>query len=313
VRVVVSVDVEEEGLFSGAYPRRAPGVRNVARLPRLAFITREFGIPLTLLATYPVAQDSEAMGVLRDFRARLGAEIGAHLHPWNTPPFPDLGLPEPVRPGRLPPEVLRQKLETLAAALHEAVGERPRAFRMGRFDLDESLFPALAQAGFTVDGSLVPLRVALAGPDHFLAPADPYLTPAGGLVETPLTVVPLVAGSPQLLAALCRFLPRTWGEGLRRGFRFVGAVGLPPAMFSLPAMRLAARLHRRRGGRVLHLFLHSSELLPGASPQFPTEASVARLMEKIRAFLTWLQRQGLVRGLTMSALAAEIRQLAAKP
>jgi hypothetical protein len=305
------VDVEEEGLFSGQYHRQAPGVRTVARLSRLAFISREFGVPLTLLATYPVACHPEAAAVLREFRQDLGAEVGAHLHPWNTPPFVDPGQPEPAPPERLPLEVLRDKLTSLAAAIHAAVGEPPRSFRMGRFDLGPKALGLLPELGFAADGSMVPLRTVPGGPDHFLSPPDPFvIRPQGesgpALVEAPLTVVPLLAGTPRLWAGLCSLLPAAWGERLRGGFRFAAAVGTQPTMFSLTAMRLAARLHRRRGGRVIHLFLHSSELLPGASPQFPTEQAVEGLIRKIRDFLVWIRQTGPYRGITLSALAQEV-------
>ena len=59
MKLVISIDVEEEGLFSGAYARTPTGVSNVAELRRLEFIPREFGFPLTLLATYHVARDPE--------------------------------------------------------------------------------------------------------------------------------------------------------------------------------------------------------------------------------------------------------------
>jgi hypothetical protein len=50
------------------------------------------------------------------------------------------------------------------------------------------------------------------------------------------------------------------------------------------------------------MFLHSSELAPGGSPQFPTEAAVQRLVRKIRALLTWLKQTGPVQGVTLSDL-----------
>ena len=67
-------------------------------------------------------------------------------------------------------------------------------------------------------------------------------------------------------------------------------------------MRLAAGLHRRRGGRTLTLFFHSSELKPGASRLFPTEPAVAAFVAKIRAFLAWLVQTGPVEGVTLSGL-----------
>jgi hypothetical protein len=85
-------------------------------------------------------------------------------------------------------------------------------------------------------------------------------------------------------------------------YRFVGAAGIHPAWFPLFSMLLAAALHRRRGGRVLTIFLHSSELLPGGSPDFPNAAAVNRLVAKLREFLTCLVEQGPIQGVTLSGL-----------
>lgn len=80
---------------------------------------------------------------------------------------------------------------------------------------------------------------------------------------------------------------------------------MQPAWFPAASLRLAAALHRRRGGRVLTMFFHSSELKPGASPLFPNEAAVAGFVAKIRTFLDWLVRSGPVEGVTLSGLYQE--------
>jgi hypothetical protein len=79
-------------------------------------------------------------------------------------------------------------------------------------------------------------------------------------------------------------------------------------MYPLVSLQLAAYLHRRRGGRVLTMYFHSSELKPGASPLFPTEAAVNRFVDKIRTFLTWLVQTGPVDGVTLAELGEEWRQ-----
>ena len=307
MKLAISIDVEEEGLFSGEYPCTPQGVTNVAHLERLEFIPREFGLPLTLLVTYQVAQDAAARRVLERWRDRYGAEIGAHLHPWNTPPFVDLPEPEPVRSEKIPYWVLKEKLANLVSTIEEGLGVTPRSFRMGRFDWGPKLLSLLMEMGFQVDSSTVPLRQDAGGPDNFLAPNDPFLLPVPGssgppLVEAPLTMVPVFANTPRLIYRLSSVFSGSRGERLRAWFPYLLAAGIHPAWYPLASMRLAARLHRRRGGRVLNMFLHSTEIAPGGSPQFPTEAAVNRLIAKIRAFLTWLKATGPVQGVTLSDL-----------
>ena len=311
MKLVISLDVEEEGLFSGRYPRTS-GVTNVAELSRLEFIPRDFGFPLTLLVSYQVARDPAACEVLARWRDLYGAEIGAHLHPWSTPPYPDLPQPEPVPSEQLPLPLLRDKLGNLISTIKDSLGVTPASFRMGRFDFGPKILSLLPEFGLRVDSSIVPLTWK-DRTDYFLAPADPFpLAPATthgpALLEVPLTMVPVLASLPRALARLAPALPGTSGRQLLSWFKYVGAAGIQPAWFPLTSMRLAAALHRRRGGHTLTMFFHSSELKPGASRLFPNEAAVQRLVAKLRAFLTWLVQSGPVEGVTLSRLYREFIQ-----
>lgn len=307
MKLVISIDVEEEGLFFGHYPRTPPGVSNVAELERLAFIPREFGLPLTLLVTYQVARDPAACRVLTQWRDRYGAEIGVHLHPWNTPPFLDLPEPEPIPSERLPGPLLQDKFANLLSQIRTNLEDAPHSFRMGRFDAGPRVWGLLPEFNLSVDSSVVPLTPKGIDARHFLAPADPFRLQALGLdanklLEVPVTMVPVVAGTPGLITRLAARLPLYWGQRLQRSFRYVAAVGVQPAWYPLASMQLAAQLHRRRGGRVLTMFFHSSELKPGASRLFPTETAVDRFVGKIRTFLTWLVQTGPVQGVRLSDL-----------
>jgi hypothetical protein len=305
--VVVSLDVEEEGLFSGTYPRHGAGLGNIACLERLAFLPTEFGLPLTWLCDYPVLADGPSRDILAGLLARLGGELGAHLHPWNTPPFPDMPWPEPVSTAVMPLEIFRAKLDSLQAAIQDFAGAPAVSFRMGRWNLFARAMAVLPEAGFLVDSSVAPLRHVPGGPDHFLAPADPYwLRPAGPhgprLLEAPTTQLPLIPGTPRLAWALATAWPRGRNAVLG-GFLKTLTLGVNPVWMPEATMRLAALAHVRRGGRVLTLFWHSSELLPGGSPHFPDQAAVDAFLAKVRRFAGWLRRTFEVRGATLAELA----------
>ncbi|MHC1713180.1 MAG: hypothetical protein AB9872_13615 [Solidesulfovibrio sp.] len=306
--VIVSLDVEEEGLFSGSYPRRGAGLTNIAELSRLEFLPKEFGLPLTLLCDYPVLTHAPSLDRLSGLLGRVGGELGAHLHPWNTPPFPDMPWPEPVSTAVMPMEVFRAKLDTLQGALRAFAGRPATAFRMGRWNLFRRAMAVLPEAGFTVDSSVAPLRHVPGGPDHFLAPSDPYWTRPGGpdgprLLEAPTTQVPLAPGSPRLAHALARRLPSHLADSVLGGFMKTLTLGVNPVWMPEATMKFAARMHAWRGGRVLTLFWHSSELIPGGSPHFPDRAAVDAFVEKVRRFAGWLRRTFDVRGATLSELA----------
>lgn len=310
--LVISVDVEEEGLFCGRYSRSPCGVHNVRQLSRLEWIPEEFGFPLTLLVTYPVACDAACRNILSSWKDHYQAEIGAHLHVWNTPPFADLHRPEPIHSAELPLPMLEAKLISLLEAIEKGLGVLPAAFRMGRFDFGSHVAGVMVRNGLRVDGSIVPLLRSPSWPDSFLSGADPYfIRPHAScdppLLEIPLTQVPWCSHVPRWVHRMAHALLSPWDHCLLDAFRVVGALGIQPAWFSLPAMCWAVRRHGSQGGRVLHLFLHSSELMPGATPHFRTEASVKRLLRKMRLFLTWLMQTGPVKGATFSDILARAK------
>ncbi|MHC1790750.1 polysaccharide deacetylase family protein [Solidesulfovibrio sp.] len=309
--VVISLDVEEEGLFSGTYPREGAGLANISELSRLEFLPAACGLPLTYLCDYPVLASGPCRDILSGLLARHGGELGAHLHPWNTPPFPDMPWPEPVSTAVMPLEIFRAKLDSLQTAVRAFCGQPARSFRMGRWNLFRRAMAVLPEAGFTVDSSVAPLRHVAGGPDHFLAPADPYwVQPAGAagprLLEVPTTQVPLFPGSPRLAYALARGLGRRrpgLGDAVLGGFMKTLVLGVNPVWMPEATMKLAALTHVRRGGKVLTLFWHSSELLPGGSPHFPDRAAVDAFIDKVRRFAGWLRRTFDVRGVTLGELA----------
>lgn len=306
--LLVSLDVEEEGLFGGRYACRAPSVRNTAALERLAPLL-ERGIRPTLFCAHSVLADADSRRHLARLRDRHGAEIAAHLHHWNTPPLavgdrarqagPQAGhaalTPAPpefvdsVPAAAVAPDLLAAKLDTLLAAGHDFQGAPLTSFRMGRWDLHAWHWPLLAARGVRCDASVRPLHCAAtpaAGPDHFAAPADPFWVDCAGarILEAPLTVTPLFTALPGLLGRL----PEGMRRQARQGLRHWGALALLPIQHPLALMRLVTRLHVSRGGRVLSLTWHSSELFPGGAPHVPDEATARRLMDKIVAYVDWL-------------------------
>lgn len=298
--VVISLDVEEEGLFSGRYANSGYTLANVPLLRRLLPLTVDLGFPLTLFCAWSVFANEQACATVKMLVAEYGAEAGAHLHHWSTPPLRENEPEPPERSHRMQRDLLEKRLQTLLEAGRMRMGKPLVSFRMGRWDLKASLLPLLARAGIRVDSSICPLRIHAGGADHFLAPADPYWvdTDAGPILEAPITQVPLAPFLPQAWRLLTGKRPR-----LQDKFHFFGALSPNPVWHGTAVMRLAARLHARRGGRVLNFFLHSSELMPGASPNIPDQKAADALVNRIFRFCEWLASTFDVEPITASKLA----------
>lgn len=113
------------------------------------------------------------------------------------------------------------------------------------------------------------------------------------MLEIPVTQIPLSTA----LARLWRKAPF-----YRDSFHFFGALSANPFWHAPPVWRLATKLHAARGGRVLSIFWHSSEIMPGGSPKVPDRKAVDRILRKIFAFCEWLRENFDVRGVTSADL-----------
>ena len=235
--------------------------------------------------------------------ARHRVEIGAHLHHWNTPPAEGGGEGQQgyASPGRVPEKLLAARLASLFASGGAFWGKPLTSFRMGKWDLHRWHWPLLAEAGVLVDASVRPLHYAPQGPDHFDAPADPYRVNVQGrvILEVPLSCVPLCA-------CVQRLSPSAGASGaflrLAASVQKWGALALLPVYHPLWAMKAVTRRHLARGGRVLSLTWHSSEMMPGATPHLADMPAVERFLGKLHGYLRWLTGWVSVQGRTLDEL-----------
>ncbi len=310
VRVVCSLDVEEEGLFRGRYPVASPQTANLEHLHKLSGIMA-LGARPTLFCAYTVFDSDRAWQACEALagasRARAGdeaaCEIGCHLHHWNTPPFAsEASCLDSVPSCELAPELMQAKLHTLFERARDRLGYRPTSFRMGRWDVRQRHWPLLAEAGILADASVRPLHAENAGhtrPSHFHAPLGPYRIAAGGktIVEFPLTCAPLFPGLP--------WLATRGPRALYHAFHQWGVLALLPVYHPLWAMQAATLAHLASGDAAISLTWHSSEMMPGGNPRLPTEAAVQGLLAKIRRYLSWLTSKYDVAFLTLGEFARE--------
>ena len=311
VRLIFSIDVEEEGLFRGQFPREHSTVGNVPHLMRLVPALARFSLPVTLLCTHRVFTDKTARAALDAMRKAARVEIAAHLHHWDTPPFEDDCRPGDtgyICPGTLAPDLFRRRLESLFAAGRDYSGTPLTSFRMGRWHLHRWHWPYLAEAGVLVDSSVRPLHYLPQGPDFFNAPAAPYYVPVNGarIIESPMTCIPLYNSLPgQILALERAALSAGTGRAARAfkaGLPKWGVLNLTPIYHPLWLMKLVTRIHLARGGRFLSLTCHSSELMPGGTPHLPDQASVAALMARLEGYFAWLHGLCAVQGMVLDDL-----------
>jgi hypothetical protein len=308
MKFAVTIDVEEEGLFSGVYSSGDASALNVLEMDRLDPVFMDLGVRPTLLVSYQVANKGAILKKLYSLKKRWSAEIGIHLHHWNTPPIEYHEAPPPVPSELMPPYLLEAKALSLIKLLSNS-DELPNSFRMGRFNLGPNMLRVLEKIGVKVDSSVSPMRKAYGGPNHLCAPSDPYfpdlLDPSrvgsSSVLEVPVTILPILKGSGRYFERLSNSdcLPAGIAEWLSMN---LGSIAAQPAWVNLQIAKAAVMIHERRGGDCVTIFFHSSELAPGMSPLNPTEEAVQRFIRRLQLFISWMRNRYDARCYTLSEL-----------
>lgn len=308
LKLSVTIDVEEEGLFSGKYEKENCSAKNLAHLGKLDPIFKEYGIRPTLLIAYQVAKNRQYGETVMKHCHNWDGEVGAHLHHWNTPPIIDLPHKDPIPSDLIPKDILSEKIGNLFEAIKEWSHE-PTSFRMGRFNLGPRVLELLHGTSIKVDSSVAPLRRQYGGPNHIDAGSDPYypdlLDPSrqgrSAILEAPITITPIFGNSGQWLGKLDK--TRLFGGDLINTLAEKGAsIPAQPMWTGLKRMKLAAALHKNRGGQVINIFFHSSELMPMGAPKHPTEHEIGLFIKKLGDFFQWLAKKYGYESVTLTQL-----------
>jgi len=154
--LAVVIDTEEEFDWTAPFSRLARGTRNLKELPHLQAVFDRHGVVPLYVIDHPVASDDSAMRWLRTAKERGACEVGAHLHPWVTPPHEESVTAANSFTCNLPDTLQLAKIVTLTETIAQHMGERPTAFRAGRYGIGAATFEALLATGYTTDLSVAP-------------------------------------------------------------------------------------------------------------------------------------------------------------
>jgi hypothetical protein len=91
-KLFVIVDTEEEFDWSAPFARENVSVTAIQEVGRLQDVVEPYGLKPTYVVDYPVASTPASAAKLGEIASR-GCRIGAHLHPWVTPPFDEPLVP----------------------------------------------------------------------------------------------------------------------------------------------------------------------------------------------------------------------------
>ncbi|MBI4088137.1 hypothetical protein HY418_02015 [Candidatus Kaiserbacteria bacterium] len=282
MHIIVTVDTEADDQWD---EHAALSVGNVFALPRFQRLCERYGIAPTYFVTYEVASDARASALLREWQDLGKAEVGAHLHPWTTPPVAPGEEHVRAFPSELSDETLQKKLTALTEKVEATFGKRPTSYRAGRWGFDMRQAAFLKELGYIADSSVTPgiswretrgVPGGAGGPDFTNEPVMPHML-NDRVLEIPMTVV-----RTRLLRRRrwLRIFEKTTERDLVKVLAVSAHMDLPAAVF----------------------MIHSSELVAGESPYVKDEAALAHVYARLEELFAFCKKKGITSA-TVSAFA----------
>jgi glycosyltransferase involved in cell wall biosynthesis len=283
----VSVDTEAEFDWDKPFNRGRTTVAAMDQIERGQDIFDRFGLRPIYVVDYPIASQARGYSRLRSILDRDGCEIGAHLHPWTTPPFEELVSDRNSYPGNLDPSLEDRKLQRLVEAIQASFGVSPLFYKAGRYGFGPSTPEALVRNGFKIDLSVLPgadLRKQ-GGPDFRQMKPVPYRLGETDILTVPMTRAPV--GAIPLLGPAGQAIQATSGFGILRlpsvlaRLRLADTITLTPEGVTADEQIRLLRALMKRGYRHFMLHYHSPSLSPGHTPYVRNQADADGLVSRL--------------------------------
>lgn len=287
-RLIVVVDTEEEFPWHEPHARAHTSVQAMQDIHLGQDVCHEFGLIPTYVIDFPVASQPEGFTPLLPYAERGECVVGAHLHPWVTPPFDEVVCAFNSFPGNLERELEASKLHTLSTAIEQNF-DRPRIYKAGRYGVGAHTADILHELGYQVDLSPTPgySYANERGPDFTRHPASPYVF---GEYQDMLCI-PCTGGFTGMLKAAGRQLYPLINARLAQAIKLGGIssrlsllerIRLSPEGFSLQDLMKITRTLLQQGVRTFTLSYHSPTLRPGCTPYVENA-------EQLTGFLTTMR------------------------
>jgi len=315
---LITVDTEGDNLWAKPRDIRTD---NAGYLPRFQALCESYSLKPTYLTNFEMATSPVFVELARDAIARGAAEVGMHLHAWNSPPLTPLTDDDFTHQPYLieyPRAVMRQKIEFMTKLLEDTFQRKMRSHRAGRWAFDSTYAKLLSEHDYDVDCSVTPgvsWTSSLGDPrreggvDYTDFPGEAYFLDldaihqpgASTLLELPMTILdPRPRWLRHSVDSGSRWSPLRWLKG--RMSRKVS--WLRPRASTLSSLTSVLERTDAAGKRYAELMLHSSEVMPGGNPHFETPEAVEELYAGLeQLFRSTRQR---FRGLTLSEYYDEL-------
>lgn len=307
---IITIDTEGDNLW--ARPQEIT-TKNATFLPRFQELCEKYSFKPTYLTNYEMALDRNFVGFARQLISQDKAEVGMHLHAWNSPPIRLLTFDDYLLHPYLveyPEADMRAKISYLTDLLEETFSKKMVSHRAGRWAFNSQYAKILVESGYKVDCSVTPgiswsstkgNPSGIGGSDYRDFPHSQYVIDLSdvsklgnsGLLEMPMTIMdslgPRYAVFLRSIRGARRLVNKKWPE----------KAWLRPNGSNLAAMILIVNKATEQNRPYIEFMLHSSEFMPGGSPNFPDDAAIEKLYVDLDALFSVVSKK--FQGMTLES------------
>jgi hypothetical protein len=296
-RFMITVDTEEEFDWEAPFERSGHTTVTVPKLERFQQFAEKFGIKPVYFIDYSIIESDEAVAFLKRAVSAGIATVGAHLHPWVTPPFEEQVNNYNSFAGNLPVELEERKLVALRDAIAEKIGVLPTAYRAGRYGIGPQTVEILQRLGFEIDSSIRSRfdYSSASGPDFTKIGSEPFWWHGENqLLEVPLTTVysGMFRKQPNFLAKIMNRYPVANAVFARS--KILDRIPLTPEGVSARETKEAIDVALDDDVRLLVFSFHSPSLSAGHTPYVRTSEDLNQFYDWWRDIINHLTQIGVM-------------------
>lgn len=283
------IDTEEEFDWEAEPSRSETGVRNLELIGRVQDIFDDYAIAPCYVIDFPVASKEQGYRELKKIANDGRCEIGAHLHPWVSPPFDEPLSRANMYPGNLSRDQEYAKLAELSATIEENFGHPPSVYKAGRYGFGPNTLAILQSLGFDIDLSFCPPvdYRADGGPDFTHCVATPsWLDDEKSVLEIPVTgaFTGCCGKWAHAVYQQANRLKRFKVPAVLSRLSIVDRLMLSPEGFASKEHIALTKYLFGRGVRTFTWSFHSSSVEPGCAPYVRNDAELAEFLQSFRVF-----------------------------
>lgn len=281
-KFIITIDTEGDNLWDWVEGKEIT-TNNIYYLQRFQDLCNKYSFKPVWLSNWEMINNDNFVDFIK--RNESNCELGMHLHAWNTPPYYE--LPKCEKSGapyliEYPKEIMEEKIKNITNLFIEKFGYVPQSHRAGRWAIDENYFQLLYKYGYKIDCSITPYinwsnsvgqTPGFKGPDY--SDECMKVTKRQGIIEVPVpSAIPKKVIFPKSFSFLYYMKALYYKLVNKR-------VWLRPDGKNLARMLWLVDEIEKTDQEYIMFMLHSSELMPGGSPNFKNSKEIEKLYQDL--------------------------------